>query len=200
MKRIRTMIGMPVVLNDRRIGRVVQVELSDDLRRMEALWIGGGFRGTRRIPAESIAMLGEVAIVSDDAGVRKRLSASPLFRRAVGTDGRRLGAITGAEIDEISFSVSALELTQGFWDDLLTGRQRILHYTLNRENGNVITDLAGSEKEETGYEDGNDEGTHYGRADRRHGCNDVRNHELAGCKTHEPADEKDRPLAVHENE
>lgn len=194
MRKIRVLIGMPVVVHNRRIGRVVQAELSKDLTRLNGLWVDAGLRGTRLIPAESLQMIGTVAVVADDAGARKRCKAEPLLYRAIGTDGRRLGAITGAEIDELSFRVEALELTGGLWDDLLYGRIRIRRFTLNRENGAVLIDIAEAEKEETNYEERNDEGTDHRSADRRFGGDDLRHHELAGSPQNEPAGQEDRPL------
>ena len=199
MRKIRVLIGMPVVVNNRRIGRVVQAELSEDLRQLDGLWIDAGLRGTRYLPSDSLEMLGQVAVMADDAGRRRRCKSAPLFRRAVGTDGRRLGAITGAEIDELSFRVEALELSRGLWDDLLCGRARIRNFTLNRENGSVVIDLTETEKEGTSNEERHDEGTHYRRADRRFRSDDVRRDELAGRKADEPASQEDRPMAGHQD-
>lgn len=147
MRKVRALTGMPVVCKQKRVGRLIQAELSDDLRRLEGIWITGGVRGTRYIPAEALEMLGEAAVIADSAGRRKRLDAQPLFKRAVSTDGRRLGAITGASIDEVSLSVASLELSAGLWDDLLNGRQPVDRYTVNRETGDVIVDPAGDERE-----------------------------------------------------
>ena len=147
MRKIRALIGLPVIVNDQRIGRVVQTELSEDLTQLTGVWIASGFFGTRFISADRLGMIGTVAVSSDDSGVRRRCKTPSLFRRAVGTDGSRLGAITGAEIDELSFRIEALELTCGLWDDLFTGRRRIRRFTLNRETGDVIIEVSETEKE-----------------------------------------------------
>ena len=147
MRKLHALIGMPVICGNRRIGRLLQPKLSDDLRQLEGIWISSGVRGTRYIPSESLEMLGQVAVMAEDRGRRSRLRAGPLPRRAVSTDGRRLGAITGAEIDELSFAVTALELSCGFWDDLLYRRQRVLLYTVSRESGEVIVGPAADARE-----------------------------------------------------
>ena len=49
-----------------------------------------------------------------------------------------MGAIVGAEVDELSFQVRALELTHGFWDDLTGGRSRVERYTAQPERHIVI--------------------------------------------------------------
>ena len=129
MRKIRSLTGMPVICHRRRIGRLVQADLSDDLRRLEGIWVDAGLMGTRYISADQLSMIGEKAIIADSRGMRRRCTASPLFRRAVSTGGMRIGAIVGAEMDELSFLVCALELTHGFWDDLTMGRSRIVHFS-----------------------------------------------------------------------
>lgn len=187
MRKLRTLIGMPVVVQNRRVGRVVQAALSEDLTSLDGLWVDEGLRGTRLIPSESLEMLGRIAVVADEPGKRKKGRAGGLFFRAVGTDGSRLGAITGAEIDELSFAVCALELSMGFWDDLLFGRARVRRFTLNRESGDVLVDVAETEREGEIDEERNDEGSDHRRADRRNGGDGLRNHELAVGKEDEPA-------------
>ena len=129
-----------MVCHNRRIGRVIQPELDGTLGRLKGIWVGAGLRGTRYIPSESLQLLGRVAVMSDDAGRRGRMRSAPLFRRATSTDGQRLGAITGAEVDELSLGLTALELSRGFWDDMLLGRRRVERYTVSPETGEIIID------------------------------------------------------------
>lgn len=140
MKRMRALIGLPVISNGKRIGRVVRCELSEDLSMLEGIWITAVFFGSRFIPRDHLGVLGEVSIVSDTAGCRRRCRDKGVLRRAVGTDGSRIGAITGAEIDELTFRVQALELSCGVWDDLLNGRKRVQTFTLNQATGSVVID------------------------------------------------------------
>ena len=194
MKTIRSMIGMPVVCNNRRVGRMVRAELENNLTRLKGIWVSAGFRGARWLPVESLQLIGRVAILSDSPGTRRRMRFAPLFRRATGTDGARLGAITGAEIDEMSFAVTALELSRGFWDDLMTRRLRVHHFTANRETGEIIIDPAELEKEGLIHEGRHGQGTDHGDADRLGGGDDVRRHELADRAQVEPGGQKDRQL------
>lgn len=141
MRKIRNLIGMPVICSRKKIGRLVQAELSEDLKRLEGIWVDCGLKGTRYIPSEHLSMIGERSITADVRGQRKRCTGKPIFYRAVSTDGNRIGAIVGAEVDEISFLVHALELTQGFWDDLFLGRSRAEIYSL-QDNSVIIQDSA----------------------------------------------------------
>ena len=138
MRKLRNLIGMPVLCQRQKLGRLMQVELSDDLIRLEGIWVDGGLKGTRYIPSEQLGMIGEVAVLADSQGARRRCTARPLFLRAVSTGGARLGAIVGAEVDELSFQVRSLELTHGFWDDLTAGRSRVERYTAQPERSVVV--------------------------------------------------------------
>ena len=186
MRRLRALTGMPVVLGGRRVGRVILGELSEDLTRLDGVWICAGLKGSRYIPSESLEMLGRVAVVVESTGQRRRMTARPLLIRAVSTDGRRLGAITGAEIDEISFAVNALELSAGVWDDLAHGRRRVTRYTVNRESGEVVIDTAGDDEGARSYEERHDEGIDHGHADRWISGDNIRRDELADGKAVEP--------------
>ena len=138
MRKLRNLIGMPVLCQRQKLGRLMQVELSDDLVRLEGIWVDGGLKGTRYIPSEQLGMIGEVAVLADSRGARRRCTARPLFVRAVSAGGERVGAIVGAEVDELSFQVRALELTHGFWDDLTAGRSRVEHYAAQPERSIVV--------------------------------------------------------------
>ena len=194
MRTLRELTGMPVVSGGKRIGRVIQGALSRDLRRLDGIWISAGPRGSRYIPSESLEMLGRVAVMADGAGQRQRVNAKPLFTRAVSTDGRRLGAITGAEIDEITFAVTALELSAGVWDDLMFKRSRVTRYTVNRESGEVVIDIANDNEEARTDEERHVEGPDHGHADRRIGGDDIRRDELADGEAVEPQGEADGQL------
>jgi len=138
MRKVRNLIGMPVIYRRKKIGRLIQAQLSPDLRQMEGIWIDGGLRGTLYIPSEQLSMIGRMAVMADARGTRKKLCNIQPFYRAVSTDGRRLGAIVGAEVDEISFLICRLELMRGIWDDYYLGRFPVTHYSVNPERSEVI--------------------------------------------------------------
>lgn len=148
MRKIRNLIGMPVICRRQKIGRLVQADLSADLRHMEGIWVDCGLRGTRYIPAEQLSMIGEKAVLADDRGRRKRCACTSMLHLAVSTDGNRMGAIVGAEVDEISFLVHSLELTRGFWDDLYHGRTRVSAYNVQDGDVIIIDSTQDFEKEE----------------------------------------------------
>lgn len=138
MRKLRTLTGMPVLHNGRKLGRLLQAELSADLRRMEGIWVDCGLRGTRYITAEHLSLIGQLALHSDDRGIRRRCRSEKLLIRAVDTAGMRIGAAVGAEIDELSFLVTSLEVTHGFWDDLYSGRSRCEFFRFHEGKNEVM--------------------------------------------------------------
>lgn len=148
MRKIRNLIGTPVICNRRKIGRLAQADLSADLRRMDGIWVDRGLKGTRYIPSDQLCMIGERAVIADAYGQRKKCAGRSLLYRAVSTDGSRLGAIVGAEVDEISFLVRALELTRGFWDDLYAGRSRVETYSVQDSQVVILDSTQDFEREE----------------------------------------------------
>ncbi len=196
MRKVRALIGMPVVCREQKIGRVLQADLACDLRQLDGLWISRGLRGARYIPAESLQILGKVAVLTDSPGTRRQARMRPLFYRAVSTDGTRLGAITGAEVDELSFRVVSLELSSGLWDDLAYGRRRVTRYVVNREKGVVILDPTETETEVENSERRHDEGAADRHADRRIGGDPVWSDELADRAAVEPQGEADEKLDI----
>lgn len=149
MRKVRSMTGMPVICRRQKIGRLMQADLSHDLTHMEGIWVDCGLKGTRYIPVEHLSIIGEMAVMADSRGLRKRCTASSLLYRAVATDGSRIGAIVGAEVDEITFLVGALELTRGFWDDLILGRRQIKGYSVQGQEI-IITDSTQNDRKEEG--------------------------------------------------
>ena len=76
-KTLRSLNGLPVVCAGKRIGRVAQAALSDDLTRMDGLWVDAGLGGARFVPAEAIEVLGEVSVTVDMPGKRQKMQKTP---------------------------------------------------------------------------------------------------------------------------
>ena len=64
MKNLRLLVGMPVICEGRKLGRVVQAQVSGELTRMTGLFVDAGLKGTRFIPAEDVNVLGDVAVTT----------------------------------------------------------------------------------------------------------------------------------------
>jgi uncharacterized protein YrrD len=175
-KNLRSLTGLPVVLSGRKLGRVAQASVSEDLRHMEGIWVDAGLSGTRYVPSEAIQVLGEVSVTVDSPGRRARMRERALFRRAVTTDGARLGAVVGATVDDMSFQIQSLIVSTGFFDDLFRGRLKVRRFQASLEQNEVIVDATA--REGSFYEGWNGQGIDHGRADRRRGGDGLWDHEL----------------------
>jgi uncharacterized protein YrrD len=164
VKGVKAFVGMPVILNGRRIGHVACLTLDEGLKSVTGLRIARGLRGNRFIPSSAVSLLGDVAVLVTDEGVRPGGERGLNLRRATTTDGQILGAITGALIDERTLSVAALELSSGWWEDLVRGRKYVYGWTACKGE-NVILECDGERGSE--HEERNLYGDDRGRADRR---------------------------------
>ena len=132
---------MPVVCSGETLGRVSYVLPDEQLRTVSGLYLYCGITGSRFIECAQLDMIGDVAVLAHGHGRRMQTSQRPLFRRAFSSDGRRIGAITDAVIDEKTLCIEALELSRGYLDDLTNGRTRIRQFIVQK-NGDVVVESA----------------------------------------------------------
>lgn len=166
MKGVKAYVGMPIILSGKRIGHVACLTLDEGLTRVTGLRVARGVRGNRFIPSGAVSLLGDVAVLVTSEGGRPGDERGLSLRRALTTDGQILGAITDAQIDESTLRVAALELSSGWWDDLVRGRQYVYGWTAC-QGGNVILELDGERGSE--HEKRNLSGRDHRRADWRGG-------------------------------
>jgi uncharacterized protein YrrD len=129
---------MSIVCNGKQAGRVVMCKLSQDMRRLDGIWIDAGLRGVRLIDAERICVIGERAIIVDGMGERVRMKPETLFARAISTTGKRLGAIVDVELDELSLCLRAVILSRGMIEDFTRGEVRYEDFSYDAQNRRVV--------------------------------------------------------------
>ena len=119
MKRL---IGLPVILEGKQIGSVVRGVVREDGRALSGLVVRDGLRASRFVAAEEIRMLGRLSVIC--ARKPGRLPKEAAFRlfRVTDSNGARIGLVTDVLLDEASLRVTALEISSGPVDDLITGR------------------------------------------------------------------------------
>ena len=138
MKSLRALIGLPVIWECRPLGHVCQATPDERLQRLDRIYFSSG-TGARFIERDQVDAIGDVAILVHAAGRRAQLPEPFWPRRAIATDGTRLGAVTDALIDETTLTIDRLELSHGLFDDLSSGRARIGRFSV-RAGGEVVID------------------------------------------------------------
>lgn len=139
--------GMKVINEGKCIGRVIQAELSGDMKALDGLWIDRALLGIRFINAEHICVFGTESVIVDNPGVHLRIRPSKLFVRAVTTGGKRTGAVFDAAIDEQTLCVKALALNKGWLYSVMKGPVYIYSYKYDPITSRVIIpeDISGKE-------------------------------------------------------
>lgn len=142
MRSVKSLIGMPVILDCRTLGRVCAATPDRELRHLERLYFSLGQR-THFVTAEQVSCLGDVSILVDAPGERGQPPSAALPRRALSTGGVRLGVITDALLDESSLDIALLELSQSLIEDLTHGRRRIGRFCVLSGGEVVIEETEG---------------------------------------------------------
>ena len=116
------MIGLPVILNGQPGGNVLRGVLEKDGRTLRGVVIRGGLNGTRWLPRSSIDLLGQFSLIGRGKPEKVPKDAGYRLFRVTDPEGERIGIVTDALLNEKTLRVTALEISSGPLDDLITGR------------------------------------------------------------------------------
>ena len=120
--RLNSVLGLPVILRGRMIGRVERAVVTADGLSLRGLAIRRGLGGARWIETRHIVVLGEVSVVIDELPARLPRDADFSLRMVKDTGGMTLGWVTDVFLNPATFRVTGLELTLGLMEELLGGR------------------------------------------------------------------------------
>lgn len=120
--RLNSVLGLPVILRGRMIGRVERAVITRDGRSLRGLMIRRGLGGAKWIESERIAVLGEVSVIVDKESARLPRDADFDLGMVKDTAGMTLGWVTDVLLNPATYRVTGLELTLGFMEELLGGR------------------------------------------------------------------------------
>ena len=120
--RLNSVLGLPVILRGRMVGRVERATVAADGQSLRGLAIRRGLGGAKWVEPRQIVVLGEVSVVIDDEPARLPRDADFSLRMVKDTGGMTLGWVTDVFLNPATFRVTGLELTLGFVEELLGGR------------------------------------------------------------------------------
>lgn len=130
MIRLGGVVGLPAALEGRMIGRVEQAVLSPDGRSLRGLVLRHGLSGARWAGAESIGVLGQVAVVLRDKPCKLPPHADFLLTSVKDSAGLNLGRVTDAYVNPETLRVMALEISLGLVEDICLGRMLARSYVV----------------------------------------------------------------------
>ena len=120
--RLNSVLGLPVILRGRMVGRVERAVVTADGRSLRGLAIRRGLGGAKWIDCGKIVVLGEVSVIVDDIPARLPGDADFALRTVKDTGGMPLGWVTDVFLNPATYRVTGLELSLGLMEELLGGR------------------------------------------------------------------------------
>lgn len=135
MIRLAGVVGLPVALEGRMVGRVEQTVLSPDGHRLRGLVLRHGLSGARWAGAESIDVLGRVAVVLRRKPGKLPPHADFLLTSVKDSAGLNLGRVTDVYINPDTLRVTALEISLGLVEDISLGRMMARSYVVRPAPG-----------------------------------------------------------------
>lgn len=132
------MIGLPVVLGDREVGRVERAVPDADVRALGGLVVRRGIGGAKWVTADAIELVGQRCVM-----VRMRPSHAPKedaarSTAALNTSGERLGEVTDALMRGDTLRVIALEVSRGPLYRIMGDSAYASSYAARRESQAVV--------------------------------------------------------------
>ena len=136
--RLACVLGLPVVLRGRMVGRVERAVVTEDGRSLRGLTIRRGLGGARWVDRGQIAVLGEVSVIIGDGPARLPRDADFSLRTVKDTGGMTLGWVTDVLLNPETCRVTGLELSLGLMEELLGGRLIARSWTVVPGTGQVL--------------------------------------------------------------
>ena len=138
---LNTLIGLPVIWQDRRLGAVERAVADAQAGWLDGLVVRRGIGVARWIAREEIRLLGESCVLVHSRPVRMPEKRTDETRRVFLTTGECVGEVSDAVIDPRTLRLRALEVSRGPLGPLLGMRGYAVQFHLSAENreGGVIT-------------------------------------------------------------
>lgn len=136
--RLNGILGLPVILRGRMIGRVERGVVTSDGRSLRGLTVRRGLGGAKWIESGHIVVLGEVSVIVDNEPTRLPRDAGFDLGTVKDTGGMPLGWVTDVFLHPVTYRVTGLELTLGLMEELLGGRLIARTWTVTPGTGQVL--------------------------------------------------------------
>ena len=136
--RLNGVLGLPVILRGKMIGRVERGVVTSDGCSLHGLTVRRGLGGAKWIESSHIAVLGEVSVIIDGDPARLPREADFDLGTVKDTGGMPLGWVTDVFLHPVSYRVTGLELTLGLMEELLGGRLIARTWTVVPGTGQVL--------------------------------------------------------------
>ena len=136
--RLNSVLGLPVILRGRMVGRVERAVVTADGRSLRGLTVRRGLGGAKWVSGDHILVLGEVSVIVDSDPTRLPHDADFDLGTVKDTGGMALGRVTDVFVNPVTYRVTGLELTLGLVEELLGGRLIARSWTVTPGTDEVL--------------------------------------------------------------
>ena len=128
--RLGRILGLPAVCGERVVGHVERAVPDEKGQRLQGLIIRRGLGGAKWAPRSGIAVLGDVSVILGERPGRLPKGNDAVLGAVKDESGLTLGRVTDLWIRPETLEITALEVTLGLLEDVLSGRRRISRWTV----------------------------------------------------------------------
>lgn len=148
MTSLNRLVGLPVVLNGRKIGQIERAILNKSGKKLSGMVVRDGIRGAKWLKSDDIVALGGISVLSQKPLGKLPKDARFSLSRVQDTSGLRLGMVTDAFLNPETMEVIALEISSGPVDDFMHGRLYAREFVVKdskvrHEEGDVLIPCGG---------------------------------------------------------
>ena len=123
--RLGRILGLPAVCGARVVGRVERAVPDETGRHVEGFIIRRGLGGAKFVRRSAVQVLGDVSLILREKPGRVPRGSEIALRTVKDEGGLTLGRVTDWWISREALDITALEVTLGLTEDLLSGRRTV---------------------------------------------------------------------------
>jgi len=136
--RLGQLLGLPVILQGRMIGRIERAVVSPEGDRLRGVMLRRGLGGAKWAAREDIEVLGEVSVILRRKPARVPRDADFALQGVRDTGGMALGWVTDAYLHTGNYRLTAIEISLGLMEELRGGRYLARRWSVSSGTGEVM--------------------------------------------------------------
>ncbi len=148
-RRLGRILGLPCVCGEKVVGHVERAVPDETGQQVLGFIVRRGLGAAKWADRSAVSLVGDVAVILREKPVRLPKGMEAAFGPVKDEGGLTLGRVTDWWIDQEGLGITALEVTLGLMEDLLTGRRRVTRWTVRPGEERPIVLLPREEWEKT---------------------------------------------------
>lgn len=130
-RRLGRILGLPCVCGEKVVGHVERAVPDATGQQVQGFIIRRGLGSAKWADRSDVSVVGDVSVILRRRPSRMPRGADLHLGPVKDEGGLTLGRVTDWWIDQEGLGITALEVTLGVMEDLMTGRRRVLRWTVH---------------------------------------------------------------------